>query len=165
MFDYNKVDTAIEMIIKATAPSCIVIIFGSIARQDAGDGSNLDVLVVFDRMESRTESYVGIARQFIGLGIPFDIVVMDFDEYVRFLHDELSFTHEIATTGVTIYIRDRDPRLSSKKSPMRRHYPASIRMMIEPAMFEYIKRTLTAEVIADLVESKGWSEDRPSAIS
>lgn len=26
-------------------------------------------------------------------------------------------------------------------------------------MFEYIKRTLTAEVIESLMESKGWSED------
>lgn len=32
-------------------------------------------------------------------------------------------------------------------------------MTDEPKMFEYIKRTLTAEVIQSLVESKGWSED------
>lgn len=32
-------------------------------------------------------------------------------------------------------------------------------MTNEPKMFEYIKRTLTAEVIQSLVESKGWSED------
>ncbi len=32
-------------------------------------------------------------------------------------------------------------------------------MTNEPRMFEYIKRTLTAEVIESLVESKGWSED------
>ncbi len=32
-------------------------------------------------------------------------------------------------------------------------------MTTEPRMFEYIKRTLTAEVIGNLVVSRGWSED------
>lgn len=33
-------------------------------------------------------------------------------------------------------------------------------MTTEPRMFEYIKRTLTAEVIGGLVESRGWFEDK-----
>ncbi len=31
--------------------------------------------------------------------------------------------------------------------------------MIEPKMFEYIKRTLTADIVKHAMESKGWSED------
>lgn len=32
-------------------------------------------------------------------------------------------------------------------------------MTSEPKMFEYIKRTLTSDVIADVMKSRGWSEE------
>ena len=32
-------------------------------------------------------------------------------------------------------------------------------MTIEPQMFEYIKRTLTAGVVENMMNSRGWSED------
>lgn len=31
--------------------------------------------------------------------------------------------------------------------------------MIDPQRFEYIKRTLTAGVVENLMDSRGWSED------
>ncbi len=102
MFDYDKVKEAVDRIIKATNPRMIVI-FGSVARREARDDSDLDILVVFDRVENATESYVKVARQFIGLGIPFDIVVMDYDKYLRFKDNEYSFTHEIVSTGEVVY--------------------------------------------------------------
>lgn len=114
MFDYSKVDLAIDRIVRATDPR-IVIVFGSVARRDARDDSDLDVLVVFDRIEDETEAYVRVARQFIGLGIPFDIVVMEYDRYLRFKDDEYSFTHEIVTTGMVVYDREVDSEVSSNE--------------------------------------------------
>ena len=51
MFDYAKVDEAISRIVDATDPRMIVV-FGSVSRHEAEDGSDLDLLVVFDEVES-----------------------------------------------------------------------------------------------------------------
>ncbi len=105
MFDYGKVDEAVDRIVKATDPR-IVVIFGSAARREAADDSDIDVLVVFDRVEDRTKAYAEVARQFLGLGVPFDIIVMDYDGFLRYKDNELSFTHEIMSTGKVAYSRD-----------------------------------------------------------
>ena len=47
MFDYTKVDTVVQRIIHQSDPK-VVIVFGSVARHEAKDDSNLDILVVFD---------------------------------------------------------------------------------------------------------------------
>lgn len=102
MFDYDKVNEAVDRIVKATNPR-IVVIFGSVARREARDDSDIDVLVVFDHVENETETYVKVARQFLGLGVPFDIIVMDYDKYLRYKDNEYSFTHEIMLTGEVVY--------------------------------------------------------------
>lgn len=112
MFDYGKVGMAIDMIVRETDPR-VIIVFGSVARREARDDSDLDLLVVFDRVENRTECYARIARQFLGLDIPFDIMVMDYDEFLRYKENELSFTHEIVTTGEVAYVRGIDSEASS----------------------------------------------------
>ncbi len=105
MFDYGKVDEAVDRIVKATDPR-IVVIFGSAARREAADDSDIDVLVVFDRVEDRTKAQAEVARQFLGLGVPFDIIVMDYDSFLRYKDNEFSFTHEIMSTGKVAYSRD-----------------------------------------------------------
>lgn len=47
MFDYSKIDIVIERIVHQADPK-LVIIFGSVARHEAKDDSDLDILVVFD---------------------------------------------------------------------------------------------------------------------
>ncbi len=105
MFDYGKADTAIERIVEATDP-CLIVMFGSVARHEARDDSDIDVLVVFDRIEDEAEAYVKVARQFLGLGVPFDIKVMDRDSFLRYKDNEFSFTHEILSTGKIVYSRE-----------------------------------------------------------
>lgn len=102
MFDYGKVSEVVDRIVKATNPR-IVVIFGSVARREARDDSDIDVLVVFDHVENETEAYVKVARQFLGIGVPFDIIVMDYDKYLRYKDNEYSFTHEIVSTGEVVY--------------------------------------------------------------
>ncbi|MBR1974125.1 MAG: nucleotidyltransferase domain-containing protein, partial [Candidatus Methanomethylophilaceae archaeon] len=48
MFDYGKVETVIGRIVENVDPDMIVV-FGSVARREARDDSDLDILVVFDR--------------------------------------------------------------------------------------------------------------------
>lgn len=108
MFDYAKVDEAISRIVDATDPRMIVV-FGSVSRHEAEDGSDLDLLVVFDEVESERDLYATIARQFVGLGLPFDLVVMSYADFLRYKDNGYSFTHEILTTGKVVYsIGNRD---------------------------------------------------------
>ena len=108
LFDYARVDEAISRIVDATDPRMIVV-FGSVSRHEAEDGSDLDLLVVFDEVESERDLYATIARQFVGLGLPFDLVVMSYADFLRYKDNGYSFTHEILTTGKVVYsIGNRD---------------------------------------------------------
>ena len=81
MFDYSKVDEAIRRIVDAVDPRTIIM-FGSVARHEAKDHSDLDLLVIFDEVEDRKRTYASIARQFIGYKLPFDLFVLSRDEYI-----------------------------------------------------------------------------------
>ena len=102
MFDYSKVDEAIRRIIDATDPK-MIIVFGSVARHEAKEHSDLDLLVIFDRVESQKEAYASIARQFVGLKLPFDLFVLSYDDFISHKDRKYSFVHEIATTGEIVY--------------------------------------------------------------
>lgn len=102
MFDYSKVDEAIRRIIDATDPK-MIIVFGSVARHEAKEHSDLDLLVIFDRVESQKKTYASIAKQFVGLKLPFDLFVLSYDDYISHKDRKYSFVHEIATTGEVVY--------------------------------------------------------------
>lgn len=102
LFDYAKVDEAISRIVDATDPRMIVV-FGSVSRHEAEDGSDLDLLVIFDEVESERDLYAIISRQFVGLGLPFDLVVMSYADFLRYKDNGYSFTHEIVTTRKVVF--------------------------------------------------------------
>ncbi len=106
MFDYTKVDTVVERIIRQSDPM-IIIIFGSVARHKAKDDSDLDLLVVFDRPFDQKRMYYDLSGLFIGLRLPFDLVLMSYDDFIHYKDIAQSFTHEIVTTGTTVYSRRR----------------------------------------------------------
>ncbi len=102
MFDYSKVDEAVRRIVDATHPR-IITIFGSVSRREARDDSDLDILVVFDEVENEKVLYATIARQFVGLRLPFDLVIASYEDYLYYKERRYSFIHEIATTGEVVY--------------------------------------------------------------
>lgn len=106
MFDYSKADEAIRRIIDAANPR-LIIVFGSVARHEADEHSDLDLLVVFDEVDDHRKAYSSIARQFIGLKLPFDLVVMSVRDFNHYKENEFSFTHEIVTTGKVVYEKNR----------------------------------------------------------
>lgn len=102
MFDYSKVDEAIRRIVDAVDPRTIIV-FGSVARHEARDHSDLDLLVIFDEVEDRKRTYASIDKQFIGLKLPFDLFVLSRDEFIGHKDRRYSFVHEMATTGKVVY--------------------------------------------------------------
>jgi len=60
----------------ASAPAK-VILFGSYARGDATEGSDLDFLVIEREVADRAAESVRLRRALRGLGAPVDVIVMD----------------------------------------------------------------------------------------
>lgn len=101
-FDYSKVDVALRRIIENTSPK-MIIVFGSVARHEARSDSDLDILVVFDVPEYSSLLFREVKKQFIGLKLPSDVVVMTLKDFNHYAKDVQSFTHEIITTGEVVY--------------------------------------------------------------
>ncbi len=62
-----------------------VVLFGSLARGEPNYDSDVDLLVVFDRveLENKRDLTVDIGRSLDGIPVPVDIVVTDLDEIRR----------------------------------------------------------------------------------
>ncbi len=62
-----------------------VILFGSLARGEPNYDSDVDLLVVFERveLENKRDLTVDIGRSLDGIPVPVDIVVTDLDEIRR----------------------------------------------------------------------------------
>ena len=104
LFDYDKVDTVVKRIVENVNPRMIVV-FGSVARREARDDSDLDILVVFDGDIDEKEMYRRVSGLFIGLKLDFDLIVMGSNDFERYKDNEYSFTHEIMSTGEVVYVQ------------------------------------------------------------
>ncbi len=102
MFDYGKAEEAVRKIIASVNPK-MIIVFGSVARREARDDSDLDLLVVFEGDVDEKQMYYSISGLFIGLHLPFDLIIMSEDKFNRYKDDGFSFTHEVVSTGEIVY--------------------------------------------------------------
>lgn len=69
----------------ADAASCPseVLLFGSYARGDADAGSDLDLMVIEDRVDDKTAEYLKIHRAVGSMGVGVDIVVISREDFER----------------------------------------------------------------------------------
>ena len=104
MFDYARVETVVQRIIHQSDPK-VVIIFGSVARHEAKDDSDLDILVVFNEPVDHKQMYYELSGCFVGLGLPFDLLIMSYEDYVHYKDLDQSFTRKIVSTGEVVYSR------------------------------------------------------------
>jgi len=102
VFDYSKVDDVISRIADVVHPSRIIV-FGSVARRDAGPESDLDLLVLFKEPFNYRDMYRLVKSQFIGLRLASDIILMTECDFCHYLKDEYSFSFEISKTGEVVY--------------------------------------------------------------
>lgn len=102
MFDYSMAETIIERIIADFSPK-LIIVFGSVARHEAGDHSDLDLLVVMDTNLKGAKRAAAIHRRMIDIAMPMDVFVLTPSEYEANKDDRYSFVSEIVRTGIVVY--------------------------------------------------------------
>lgn len=80
MIDQATIANAVAVLQKA-APGAKIMLFGSYARGDATEESDLDLLVVEPQLGSRREEMTRLNRVLQPLGIPVDIIVISQQTY------------------------------------------------------------------------------------
>ncbi len=60
-----------------------VVLFGSYARGDADPASDLDLMVIEDRVSDKTAEYLRIHRAVGSMGVGVDIVILSREEFER----------------------------------------------------------------------------------
>lgn len=73
----EMIERAGRALIDAASAPAKVVLFGSHARGDADDGSDLDFLVIERELPDRAAEAVKLRRALTGFGKPVDVIVMD----------------------------------------------------------------------------------------
>ena len=102
MFDYKMADEVIERIIDVFSPE-LIIVFGSVARHEAGYHSDLDILVVMDTTLKGAKRAAAIHSQTTDFMMPLDVLVLTPSEFDANKDNRYSFASEIVRTGVIAY--------------------------------------------------------------
>jgi predicted nucleotidyltransferase len=83
-----------------------IVLFGSYARGDAGEESDVDLLVLFDALDGRREIVARLYEAVNGMQLPKDIVVSTVDEFERYKSVANTIHRVAADGGVIVYDRD-----------------------------------------------------------
>lgn len=75
-------DAALRAATAASSPAS-VLLFGSYARGDADEGSDLDLLVIEKSLTDKTAEYLKLHRAVGPMGVGVDVVVMSSEEFDR----------------------------------------------------------------------------------
>ena len=98
----DRLSTAVERLVAAAQPSRIIL-FGSHARGDADDHSDVDLLVVEPAVNDRYEEMVRLNRALKGLLMPVDLLVVSEQEFERRSSTPGTVEHTARREGRVLY--------------------------------------------------------------
>ena len=102
MFDHGLVDQVVERIAGEFNPE-MIIVFGSAAKGEAGDRSDLDILVVMETDLFYYRRAPEIRKKLLGIPLAMDILVTTPEEFRTYKDDNRSFIKDIVRTGKIAY--------------------------------------------------------------
>jgi uncharacterized protein len=83
----------------AAAPDAQVILFGSRARGDASETSDLDILVIEPKVSSPRAEFVRLRGMLRGLGVPIDLVIVSAQDAEQWRHMPGTMVNEALREG------------------------------------------------------------------
>ena len=83
MIDADRLNSAVQALAHAAPQEAQIVLFGSHARGDATEESDLDFLVIEDRVDNRAHEMVRLRRALRPLRLPVDVLVYSRDEVNR----------------------------------------------------------------------------------
>ncbi len=93
----------IDRIVAASNPDKIIF-FGSHAYGTPRIDSDIDLIVLKNKIKSKTEEYLKIRKGLRGVKFPFDIIIMSHDEYDFYsLNWKNSIAAEARERGIVLY--------------------------------------------------------------
>ena len=96
------VERAVEILAREINPRKIVL-FGSAARGDWGPDSDIDLLVVLDRFDSRVDEMNRASRLLAPLRVPTDVLVCSVKEVRDWGHVVNHIINEVFLDGTVVY--------------------------------------------------------------
>lgn len=89
--------------IREAAPDSTIILFGSHARGDAGEHSDVDLLVIEPVVDSRHGEIVRLSDAVDSLDVPTDILVVSTATYEEWADEPGTVIHEAAREGRVLH--------------------------------------------------------------
>ena len=102
MIPKEAIEQAVRILVDAANPIKVVL-FGSYARGDARDDSDLDLLVVERRLANTRAEMVRLRNLVRPLRIPVDIIVVSEEEFSDWAHLKGTVLHWAATEGRVVH--------------------------------------------------------------
>jgi len=96
------VERAVEILAREINPRKIVL-FGSAARGDWGPDSDIDLLVVLDRFDSRVDEMNRASRLLAPLRVPTDVLVCSVNKVRDWGHVVNHIINEVFLDGTVVY--------------------------------------------------------------
>ena len=102
MITDEKIQEAVDLLAGAADPVAIIL-FGSYAKGNAGDDSDLDLLIVERNVASVKDEIVRLRRVLSPLRIPVDIIVVSQNAFLKWQDTPGTVVYEAALEGRRLY--------------------------------------------------------------
>jgi len=99
----KKTISEVTRLLKKAAPGSTIILFGSHARGEAGEKSDLDIMVVEEEVKARRKEMVRLSDVLRPLGIPVDIIVTSRKNFEAWKKFPGTLIHQVAKRGKILY--------------------------------------------------------------
>lgn len=93
---------AVRILVEAASPRRIIL-FGSEARGDSRDGSDLDFIVIESQVKNRRAEIVRLLEALEPSGIPVDVFVTSEEHFEEWSRVQGNFLHEARRDGRIVY--------------------------------------------------------------